>query len=90
MSGMQEFFVLFEGGVLHDLVHDVRMLILTSSFTSFCAKHFDVNLDRSRTEHLLLENVELYPCVKLMKSQIFKPKCSCRKKSMQETESIMT
>ena len=57
--------------------------------TSFSAKHFDANvIERCQTEHFLIEKCSYFG-VKLIKQYIFKPKCNCRRKSMQEKESVM-
>ena len=45
-------------------------------------------LERSWTEHFLIEKCSYFG-VKLIKQYIFKSKCNCRRKSMQEKESVM-
>ena len=57
-------------------------------YTRGCKTTSCMTPDRSRTEHLLIEKCS-YFSVQLIKQNIFKPKCNCRKKSMQEKESVM-
>ena len=58
-------------------------------FTSVSAKRFDVNVsERSRTELLLIKKCS-YFSINLITQHIFKSKCNCFWKSMQEKESIM-
>ena len=57
--------------------------------TSFSAERLNANvLEGIRTEHFLIEKYS-YCGVRLIKQYIFKPKCNCRGKSMQEEESVM-
>ena len=58
-------------------------------FMSDSAKRFDVSIqERSHTELFLIENCS-YFSVKLIKQHVFKSKCNCGRKSMQEQESTM-
>ena len=81
--------VLHEGGTTSVsrfwLIFDVDVTFLRQ----FPRHNFDINIqERSRIEHFLIENCS-YISVKLIKQYIFKSKCNCRRKSMQEKESIM-
>ena len=61
--------------------HFLRLDIMLMSFLPNVSK-------RSLTEHFLIEKSSYFG-VKLIKQYIVKPKCNCRRKSMQEKESVM-
>ena len=67
---------------------DVFCWRLDVIFTSVSAKRFDFSVyERSRTELFLIEKCS-YFSVKFIKQHIFKSKCNCRRKSMQEKQSV--
>ena len=82
--------------VLHEvckttLLHDVSVKILTfwrHSWRQFPPNFSTSMYERSRTELFLIEKCSHFS-VKLIKQHIFKSKCHCRRKCMQEIESIM-
>ena len=86
--------VVLHAGCKTTVVHDVSMMNLTS-----CWHHFHVSFRQTfrrqrtckrkdRTELFLIEKCS-YFSIKLIKQHMFKSKCNCRRKSMQEKESIM-
>ena len=66
-----------------------RFYVIFDVLTSFSAELFDANiLERSWTEDFFIEK-RSYLGVKFIKQYIFKSKCTCRRKCMQEKESVM-
>ena len=70
------------------LVHDVNMMILTS-WHHFHVGSIRRQRIRGKPNWKFLDRNCSYFSVKLIQQHIFKSRCSCQKKSMQEKESIM-
>ena len=84
--------------VLHEwckttLVHDIRMTILTFGrhywrLDDIFPPKFRCQCNREEPNQTVFDRKCSYFGVQIIKQNIFKPKCSCRRKSMQEKESV--